>query len=244
MTIATEMLGRLFENLPALYREDAASAPAGELGRFLLPFAELLLGSGDLDEPGLEERIGGVHTESGPRIATGLQRYFDAGAPPDLRGPFPPPLPDECAPADFLPWLARWIALALREDWGEKRQRFLIGNAARLYRLRGTKRGLEELLAVYTSLQAAVEERQTPLQIDVHSRVGVDTLIDGAAPLVFYVKVKMQGKAIADLPAQYAIVKDLVDLQKPAHAHYRLEIEDVPIFRVGFSQVDVDTILG
>jgi phage tail-like protein len=224
------MTGRLLEHLPAIYREGAAPGTPNAVERFLAAFAKVLLGSGDAAEPGLEERI------------AGLPRYFDAGAPTALDGATPSP--ESSTPKDFLPWLARWIALTLREDWGEARQRFLIGHAARLYRLRGTKRGLEELLAVYTSLPALVDERSTPFQVEKHSQVGVDTLIGGGQPLFFYVKVKMKGQDYAQLGEQEPIIRALVDLQKPAHTQYRLEIDQLQVFEVDASQVGINTTLG
>lgn len=239
MTIATAMRDRLFAQLPAVYREELAPGVPNRLGELLEAFAQVLLGSGVASSRGLEEFIGGLQTETGPRTATGLPRYFDTGAQLD-RSTLAPA--EECAPDDFLPWLARWIALTLREDWKPTDKRYLVGHAARLYRLRGTKRGLEELLAIYTSLPASVDERSTPFQIGVHSRVDVDTIIGGGEPLFFHVKVKVAGPA--DVPKHEPIITALVELQKPAHTQYRLQIEGIPIFKVGTSQVDVNTIVG
>ncbi len=55
-------------------------------------------------------------------------------------------------PADFLPWLASWLGLALDEHWPEGRKRELIRRAPMLYRLRGTPRGVLAYLRLYTGL--------------------------------------------------------------------------------------------
>ncbi|KQC04770.1 MAG: hypothetical protein APR53_02875 [Methanoculleus sp. SDB] len=59
-----------------------------------------------------------------------LTRYFDPyGTPPE-----------------FLPWLGSWVALSMDEAWPETMQRWLIQNAVRLYKMRGTPAGLVEVI--------------------------------------------------------------------------------------------------
>lgn len=237
VAIAIAMRDRLLRQLPAVFQEEAPN----HLGTLLAAFAQVLFGSGDTRADwGLEEHIGGLQTADGPRAATGLQRYFESGALADRGGRL---AEEERAPAEFLAWLARWVALTLREDWEEDRQRFLLGHAARLYRLRGTKRGLEELLALYTKLPATVDERSTPFRVGT-SRVGVDTLIGGGLPLFFQVKVDMLGEDAAQRPEHEAMVRALVDLQKPAHTDYGVKIEGIPVFKIGTSKLNEDTIVG
>ena len=50
------------------------------------------------------------------------------------------------APIDFLTWLASWIGLSLDRSWSEAKRRWLVKNAARLYPLRGTLKGLRGML--------------------------------------------------------------------------------------------------
>ena len=83
------------------------------------------------------------------------------------------------------------MALVLRTDLDELRQRDFIARAVSLYRLRGTKQGLEEFVRIYTRLGVTVNELNMPFQIGVHSTVGVDTMLDGGAPHFFRVLIRL-----------------------------------------------------
>ncbi|MFK0735066.1 MAG: phage tail protein I [Gloeotrichia echinulata HAB0833] len=52
-------------------------------------------------------------------------------------------------PEEFLPWLAGWVSLSLRDDWAVEVKRQFIQQIVKLYRLRGTKQGLIEILQIY-----------------------------------------------------------------------------------------------
>jgi phage tail-like protein len=70
-----------------------------------------------------------------------------------------PILFDQAAvPAEFLPWLARWLGLELEEDWNEALQRRMISTAFDRYSRRGTAIGLRETLRLSARLEAIVEE--------------------------------------------------------------------------------------
>jgi phage tail-like protein len=62
------------------------------------------------------------------------------------------------APAQFLPWLAGWLALELDEDWDEVRRRQMIATAFERYSRRGTAEGLRESLRLFAGVEAIVEE--------------------------------------------------------------------------------------
>jgi phage tail-like protein len=165
----------------------------------------------------------------------GIERTFEPG----------PGLADgERAPSEFLEWLSQWVALSLRADVDEEQQRVLIANAVRLYRLRGTKRGLEELVGIYTTLGATIEEAGPRLQIGVHSTVGVDTAVDGGPPHYFRVVIRLSTTRPEEIAARRRVVTSIIDAEKPAHTYYTLDIE-TPILQVGdTSRVGVDTLLG
>jgi phage tail-like protein len=217
--------------LPAVFRDGAAPGEPGFLGRYLLGFEHVLTGTGDPDEPGIEERLEGIPAAG----LAGIERYFEAG--PDRAD-------GERAPADFLPWLAGWVALALRSDLDELRRRELIARAVPLYRLRGTKNGLEQLVGVYTRMGVTVAELGDRFQLGVNSRVGVDTVLGGGAPHFFRVVVRLPTTDPAELVAQRRLITAIVDAEKPAYSHYTLDVE-TPTLQIGVtSTVGVDTLLG
>jgi len=220
MTIDQNRVSSLLDSLPAVFQDDRSGGAPNFLGRFLLGFEQILLGVGDATTPGLEETI------------TRLYRYFEPGAA----------LADgERAPKDFLPWLAGWVALTLREDWDEMRQRDLIAKAVPLYRMRGTKRGIEEFVRIYSRLSVSIDELATAFQVGVHSTIGTDTMLDGGPPFYFHVRVVWPQAATRE--AQIAVISAVLDLQKPAHTQYGLTV-DTPNFRINVnSTVVIDTLL-
>lgn len=225
---------RYLDYLPAIFQQDAKPGETNWLGRFLRGFEAILTGVGDPTAPGLEEYLDGIR-DDGAGSLRGVERTFEPG----------PGLPEsERAPAEFLEWLCDWVALSLRADVDEDRQRRLIANAVRLYRVRGTKQGLEELISLYTTLGATIAEAGPPLQIGVHSTVGVDTSIDGGPPHYFRATVRLSTTEPEEIAAHRRIVAAIIDAEKPAHTYYTLDIE-TPILQIGVtSHVGIDTLLG
>ena len=56
----------------------------------------------------------------------------------------------ESADRDFLKWLAGWLNITDTCIWNEEQLRKLLKNAVRLYRMRGTKESLSEIIELYT----------------------------------------------------------------------------------------------
>jgi phage tail-like protein len=59
----------------------------------------------------------------------------------------------------FLPWLASWVGFELDGSLPVHQQRELVRRAILLYRTRGTRRGIEEMVRVLTSAPARIRER-------------------------------------------------------------------------------------
>lgn len=211
----------LLEYLPSIYHEDEF------VGQFLSAFEKILLGRDDgidIGSPGLEETIDNIHALFTPRAQ-------------------PPDLPDE-TPADFLTWLSGWVALTLRADLDELRQRDFIARAVSLYRLRGTKRGLEELISIYTRLGVTIWEPSDALQVGAHSTVGVDTVLGGGTPHFFRILIRLATTEPETIKNQVQVVTDIVNMEKPAHTHFILDYE-TPQLQIGdTSRVGVDTLLA
>ena len=63
-------------------------------------------------------------------------------------------------PSEFLPWLSTWVGTVKDENWPEAKWREFLSQAALLYRYRGTKKELEEIIKIYTGkYPVAVVER-------------------------------------------------------------------------------------
>jgi len=217
MAIDPQVTSSYLQNLPAIFSEDPF------LGRFLLAFEQVLTGL-----PGLAGRE--------PEPAYGLEEILAMIAslfdPQETR-------------TEFLPWLASWVALGLRADWSEAQKRDFLANIVPLYRRRGTQENLAELLRLYTGLSPVFTAAgETDFQIGVHSTIGVDGQIGGSAPHFFHVSVTMPNPDPETLKRQNQIATALIELQKPAHTDYQLEI-DFRTMQIGVrSTIGVDTLLG
>ena len=217
MALDQQITSSYLHNLPALFSEEPF------LGRFLLAFEQVLTGL-----PGLAGREAEPTYGLEETIAT-MARLFD---------------PVETQ-TEFLPWLASWVALRLRADWTEAQQRDFLANIVPLYRRRGTQENLAELLRLYTGLSPVITAAgETDFQIGVHSTLGVDTQINGSAPHFFRVSVTMPNPDPEVLKRQRLIATALIELQKPAHTDYELQIV-FNTMQIGTrSTIGVDTLLG
>jgi phage tail-like protein len=112
------------------------------------------------------------------------------------------------APPDFLPWLASWLGLVLDERWPEGQRRELIRAAVELYEWRGTRRGLSEFLRLYTGFAPEI----------IEPGVGKGAKADQAHRFVVRIKSSEPDKL------DRALLMSIIDLEKPAHAGYKLEV--------------------
>jgi phage tail-like protein len=234
--IDDKTLSSYLDDLPAIYRQDATGGRPDFLGRFLLAFEHLLAGVGDPDHPGLEEILEGITDTKGATVRAGAHRYFTPGPGED---------PDLRAPAEFLEWLSGWVALTLRGDWQEEERRRILAEIVPSYRKRGTPDGLKQVLAAFTGVSPntiTIAEFQQPFQIGVSSTVGEDTVLGGGPPHYFMVRTVVPGAA--DLARKRAVLRAIIDMEKPAHTFYDLRIL-TPTMQLGVtSTVGEDTVLG
>jgi phage tail-like protein len=191
--ISVDTPSSLLDYLPAIYRERF-------LGQYLSAFEKILLGRNDEMPPdphlnGLEETIGAIAL------------YFD---------------PNE-TPAEFLSWLAGWAALSLRADLDEATQRSFISQIIQLYRRRGTKDNLIQLLTIFTGIKPTVDEDATPNGAEAG---------DGSA-YFFKVSILMASPQPDEVNRQRAIARSLIEMEKPAYTYYELEMNFAGI-RLGY----------
>jgi phage tail-like protein len=103
------------------------------------------------------------------RTIENIDQYFD---------PFITPIIRNGKDRDFLSWLASWVALSLDEGWDEKKRRRLIKDAAELYKLRGTQKGLKLIIKRFFDIDVDIEEWRWPdegMVIGRRSSIGMDT---------------------------------------------------------------------
>ncbi|MEZ4645861.1 MAG: phage tail protein I [Chloroflexota bacterium] len=126
------------------------------------------------------------------------------------------------APASFLPWLAGWVALTLRDDWPEETQRRFIREIVPLYRLRGTKAGMKRMLEIYlgNDVPITIYDRQTASEF----------AFDPPAHF-FQVRIDINTQDTTVIRQIQQIAQAIIEQEKPAHTFYGLQIR-IPTMRL------------
>ena len=164
------------------------------LGSFLRAFEAVFTGLPGVEEPGIEQ------------IIEGADRYVD-------------PL---TTPADFLPWLAGWVALAVRADWDDDTTRGFVREVVPLYRLRGTAAGLQRILQIYLR----------PLGDEVSGDDDVLVYDDFDAPEHFFqVRLVLSDNDPNRLRAVQEMAQAIIAVEKPAHTIFALKVV-IPTMRL------------
>jgi phage tail-like protein len=220
--------------LPAVLQESRF------LGRFLIAFEQML--SGLPDEQAEEFTLPSPQAKSWngrgiEQVLDHINDYFDPMKTPE----------------EFLPWLAHWVALSLRDDWTQEEKRRLIQQAIPLYKKRGTLEGLRQMLLIYLNAQDESPEVQEqfvqiqvwdgPMQLGVASTIGEDTIVGEPDPHHFRVKLLLTDLTYVDFTRKQQIAQAIIEQEKPAHTTYELEVK-LPSLQIGkFSKIGVDTVL-
>jgi phage tail-like protein len=74
-----------------------------------------------------------------------LARYFDVDS--------------SLASGDFLRWLASWLSISDDKSWSDEQLRTLVKRAPELYRMRGTRAGLEGMIEIFTGERPLIVEQ-------------------------------------------------------------------------------------
>jgi phage tail-like protein len=142
-------------------------------------------------------------------------------------------------PEPILPWLANWADLVLDQRWPEAKQRRLLCSIVSLYRRRGTRRALEELLEIYTGVKPIIlEHRANNLTLGPSAHLGPSVALGkGNVPYTFTVTLKLppvdlpkdqevSSTEVARLEAERRrVIESIIESEKPAHTRYTLRIE-------------------
>ena len=150
-------------------------------------------------------------------------------------------------PAEFLPWLASWVALTVDIDWPELKKRKLLRSAAELYKYRGTRHALKEVIKIFLEREPTIEENRWPyagFRIGVTSSVGVDSIVLPKIDLdhCFIVQIPVAADEITE--EMVVKIHNLINLEKPAHTTYFLQFktEDKKATPQVFMQIGVSSL--
>jgi phage tail-like protein len=106
--------------------------------------------------------------------------------------------------SEFLSWIGDWFAVQFDASWTEDQQRMFLKEVYSLYARRGTPWALWRLLGIYTGCNPEIDD-QSP-DLEAHT---------------FRVRLPIKKTAI-----DVEKVKQLIEMNKPAHTSYFLEFKE------------------
>jgi phage tail-like protein len=130
------------------------------------------------------------------------------------------------APSQMLPFLAYWVGWPGQVPWGELKQRQLIRRALEIYRWRGTQRGLQLYLHLYTGLpnaQIHIEESFNRTFELGQSQLGPMTMLGNGRPYHFSVRLTPPREEIDRLDEP--LIRTIIEQEKPAFCTYDLRFD-------------------
>lgn len=203
---------RLADYLPYEYRKKAETGEETDTLRFLKAFERILLGL--TDDNKVQDPDGNNVNTSNLNAIDGLEDIIARQA--DIFNPTK-------TPAGFLPWLSQWVALVLRADISESKQRAFIAKIASLYPMRGTKANMVTLLAMF------IDRNEQDVTIE-------DKFNTVPTPHFFKVLLNLSSVKDSNNKEDYDRAEQqahsIIRLAKPAHTCYQL-IPQFDTFRIG-----------
>jgi phage tail-like protein len=121
----------------------------------------------------------------------------------------------DTTPEDFLAWLGEWVAASVDAGWPEDRRRAFVGQAAELYRRRGTAAGLRDHVQIHTGGVVDVIENGASSWSEKP-----DGKLPGSPEPVVVVRVTVDDPDAIDKTKLEA----MVHASKPAHVVHRVEV--------------------
>jgi phage tail-like protein len=151
-------------------------------------------------------------------------------------------------PGEFLEWLSSWVGLVFKEDWKEDKKRKVLANIIPIYRMRGTKTGLEVFLNFYTDGGVTINDDLGLFQVGVSSTVGVSTAFDLVHYFIVEIKLSETEQGLEALERKKRVIKTIVDREKPVHVRYSLRwvnVQSLQLMEEGDfqTQVGINTFL-
>jgi len=92
---------------------------------------------------------------------------------------------------EFINWLCSWLAIAADENWEEQKKRLFISQAFNLYKQKGTKQGLEQIIELYAGTRPVIIEHfdyLTPMILGQRSALGLHTVLGKMPKKPLYVE--------------------------------------------------------
>ncbi|CAG7638752.1 hypothetical protein PAESOLCIP111_03973 [Paenibacillus solanacearum] len=141
-----------------------------------------------------------------------------------------------------LRWLLGWLGITAEDDWTDEQLRELLHEAPSLYRLRGTKRVMEDIVKIYTGEPPIILEYEQVKPFSSHPELhAIAEQLYAADPHVFHVLVKAEH---AETEVKRIRLQQLIDAFKPAFATGKLIILQPWVYTDLHSYLGMNTVLS
>lgn len=114
---------------------------------------------------------------------------------------------------EFLKWLSSWYCTSQPQLWNEEQLRYLVENAAQIYKNIGTKKIIQELTQLYLGEKVEVIEYYQNDKDEIAKKYNIPKEKLFVDPFVFTVVINSS----AITSAAYENLKKIIDSCKPAH---------------------------
>jgi phage tail-like protein len=148
----------------------------------------------------------------------------------------------DSATGPSLSWLLGWLGIEAKDYWTEGQLHELLRKAPLIYSLRGTKRAMEQLIAIYTGEKPIILEYEQVKPLKENPELGeVAERLYAAEPHVFNVLVKAEH---ADTEKKRITLQQLIDAFKPTFATCKLIVLQPWVYMDLHSYLGVNTVLS
>ncbi len=144
------------------------------------------------------------------------------------------------ADPEFLKWLASWMGVEETYMWTEKQLRYLLGHVTEFYEARGTRRGIELFVELYTGEPPFVIEWQDWKEFEgEYGRLLKSLYADD--PESFTILVREE--CVPTYKEHQALLR-MIEQIKPVQMELHLIVLEPYIFAGGYSYLGVNSVLG
>ncbi|WP_372365477.1 phage tail protein [Candidatus Uabimicrobium sp. HlEnr_7] len=141
---------------------------------------------------------------------------------------------------NFLQWMAKWLALSLKEDWNINQKRKVIATIMPIFRTRGTLKGLKKYLEIYTEGKVLFKKINTFTLYDnkdkdksaLAPKIGEGTILGSreATSHSYYFVVDKPMIFESRTEGVENKVASIVDSETPLHIEQLLVCTNIPVF--------------
>lgn len=143
---------------------------------------------------------------------------------------------------DLLKWLATWLGIAVDERWSEDQIRRLMKKSPELFKKRGTRQGLAEMIEVFTGEKPfIVEYFQYKYLLEKAQVKEYMEQLYGLDPYRFCVLIKPD---VVKSEEERKILQKIIDEEKPAYSEAQLVVLEPRIYLGTHSYLGINTFLS